>query len=46
MRSWREVRPQVVTDEARVAEHRAKVEAAARRIARISAGLNQRLAGK
>lgn len=46
MKSWKDVRPEVVTDEARVAEHRAKVDAAARRIARISAGLNRRLADK
>jgi hypothetical protein len=32
-RNWREVRPQVVTDEARVAEHRAKLDADYERLA-------------
>lgn len=29
-RSWKEIRPQVVTDETRVAEHRAKLDAEVR----------------
>lgn len=55
MRSWKEIRPDVVTDPDRVAarreqldaeEHDQKVAEAARRVARISAGLNRRLAGE
>lgn len=37
-RSWGEVRPDVVTDEARVAEHRAELDAAVDRQRRIDAG--------
>ena len=40
MRSWREIRPEVVTDEARVAAHREKLEAEvdAYRLAEAAAG--------